>query len=151
MASEPRRRGRPPKSETDIRRNSITFRCNDELWDQLRVSAQENGRSINKEMEERLEQSFSYNGFNINFLKQLFNLSDPIPAVFEIGMLWDRSRNDAERRIRSETKWYASKDKIHAIQEYFLANFRRVLVGIASREQMEATLDSEDDKSGSPL
>ena len=61
MATEqtgPRRGpGRPRTRPVEARRN-VTFRANDQTYEQLTAAAKANGRSMSEEIERRIEQSF---------------------------------------------------------------------------------------------
>ena len=50
--------GRPPKPESQRRRNNVTIRMRDSVKKNLQVSAESHGRSLSEEIEWRLEQSF---------------------------------------------------------------------------------------------
>lgn len=138
MSTDQKRRGRPPKAETELRRNNPTFRCTDDLLERLRLSAETNGRSLNKEIEDRLEKSFEYNEMNMSLLKSLYDLSDPIPTVFDMAMLWNRAKTTAERRVRASGNWFDSDEKMEEFIDYYKSNIRRFLIGIAARERAEA-------------
>lgn len=53
-----RNRGGQPKPAAERKRNNLTFRVRDNLKSQLQASADENQRSLSKEIECRLERSF---------------------------------------------------------------------------------------------
>jgi len=59
MAVKPKvkRRGRPPISPEQRKRNNVTLRLRDELKQKLEKGARATGRSLSEEMEFRLEQS----------------------------------------------------------------------------------------------
>ena len=52
-----RKRGRPPKPVSALRRNNVTIRFRDQTKQMLQESAAKNGRSLSEEIEARIERS----------------------------------------------------------------------------------------------
>lgn len=61
MDAEPKRRGRPPLDPEARKDGNLTFRSRRDLRSKLEQAARENGRTVSKEAEHRLTQSFLAN------------------------------------------------------------------------------------------
>ena len=58
MSEGTRRRGRPPKDQTEVKRHALGVRTTKALKEKLEDAAATTGRSVAQEVEYRLEQSF---------------------------------------------------------------------------------------------
>jgi len=63
--TEQSKRGRPPKSVEDRKRNNLTMRMRDATKEKLEREARANGRSLSEEAEARIEQSFHSDALRI--------------------------------------------------------------------------------------
>lgn len=148
-----KKRGRPPKPESEKTRGNITFRSRPGTREQLEASAAKHRRSLSEEVEARLVQSFNYDGVyeavddgfrrNLRMFFGVHNENDSPLIMIHLASYLKRAFTTADRNFKNDLKWYEDPQKERDVEDNFIHGAQQILRSVAQELRNEAAERAE--------